>query len=250
MKNTITKRNKIWIFILITVIIFFIYVWVYLYFLERHKNIELVVSRYNENLNWLSEQPFKNYSVIVYNKGVNEDFEKPEKLKAIINLPNVGRESHTYLHHIISHYDNLADVTVFLPGSCNLAYKKTRAKNVIENVEKNYNTYFIDKIDNVYEKFKDFKMDDYKSSDQSNKQVNSETNLTMSKYRPFGVWYKTHFGDIKVSKTSYFGIFAIHKRDIWKHSKEYYKELLDELSVSSNPEVGHYYERAWGVIFY
>jgi len=28
-------------------------------------------------------------------------------------LPNVGRESHTYLHHIVEHYDSLASWTVF-----------------------------------------------------------------------------------------------------------------------------------------
>ncbi len=31
----------------------------------------------------------------------------------MIQLPNVGRETHTYLHHIVSRYDSLADWTVF-----------------------------------------------------------------------------------------------------------------------------------------
>lgn len=31
----------------------------------------------------------------------------------LINLPNVGREGHTFLHHMVQHYDNLANHTVF-----------------------------------------------------------------------------------------------------------------------------------------
>ena len=31
-------------------------------------------------------------------------------------LPNVGREAHTYLHHIVSNWDNLAEYTLFLQG--------------------------------------------------------------------------------------------------------------------------------------
>lgn len=33
-----------------------------------------------------------------------------------IPLPNVGREGHTFVHHILTHYDNLSDVTVFING--------------------------------------------------------------------------------------------------------------------------------------
>lgn len=32
------------------------------------------------------------------------------------SLPNLGREAHTYLHHIVQHYDQLATVTVFCQG--------------------------------------------------------------------------------------------------------------------------------------
>ena len=32
-------------------------------------------------------------------------------------LENVGRESHTYLHHIVEHYDELAPWTIFTQAS-------------------------------------------------------------------------------------------------------------------------------------
>jgi hypothetical protein len=72
-------------------------------------NTEIVIARYNENLNWI-EQLDNNIKITIYNKGKN-DIKYP-----FITLPNVGRESHTYLYHIIKNYDNLADLTIFCQG--------------------------------------------------------------------------------------------------------------------------------------
>ncbi len=67
--------------------------------------IELVVARYNEDLSWLKKIN-KNIKITIYNKGDPINFKN-------IKLPNVGRESHTYLTHILNNYDNLADITIF-----------------------------------------------------------------------------------------------------------------------------------------
>merc|ERR1719248_86361 len=43
-------------------------------------------------------------------------------------LPNVGRESHTYLHHIVDNYENLANWTVFTQaGEPSFGYKGHRS---------------------------------------------------------------------------------------------------------------------------
>jgi len=65
--------------------------------------IQLVVARYLENLNWLNNIPPQIQSR-VYDKSPSGD------------LPNVGREAHTYLHHIVENYDALADLTIFAQG--------------------------------------------------------------------------------------------------------------------------------------
>lgn len=70
--------------------------------------LQLVVARYNENLNWLRRVP-KEFGVVVYDKS-------GENAGSAIALPNVGREAHTYLWHIVEHYENLADFTVFCQG--------------------------------------------------------------------------------------------------------------------------------------
>jgi hypothetical protein len=65
---------------------------------------KIIVARFNENIAWLNSETD---NCIIYNKGdilntVNE-----------VPLPNMGRESDTYLHYIITNYDTLPDVVVF-----------------------------------------------------------------------------------------------------------------------------------------
>jgi hypothetical protein len=68
---------------------------------------ELVVARYREDLAWLRRVPSA-VRITVYDKS-GEPSPHPA-------LPNVGNESHSYLHHIVSHWDRLAGVTVFAQG--------------------------------------------------------------------------------------------------------------------------------------
>ena len=67
---------------------------------------EMVVARYREDISWLNLVP-KDIKVTIYNKYFLED----------IHLPNLGREAHTYLYHIIKNYDNLADYTILCQGA-------------------------------------------------------------------------------------------------------------------------------------
>lgn len=50
-------------------------------------NIEIVVSRYNEDLQWLKNKKF-GYPTTIYNKGDNDIFYKPKGCK-VIKLQNI-----------------------------------------------------------------------------------------------------------------------------------------------------------------
>ena len=76
--------------------------------------IEIVIARYNEDLTWLKKIP-KTIKITIYNKGL-DDIKIAGVKYDIIKLPNIGRESHTYLYHIINNYDNLAHKTIFCQG--------------------------------------------------------------------------------------------------------------------------------------
>ena len=68
----------------------------------------IVNARFNEDLKWLED--FTDFNIHIYNKGNNID------LKNVV-LPNIGREAHTYLTHIVNNYDNLDDFIVFCQGN-------------------------------------------------------------------------------------------------------------------------------------
>jgi hypothetical protein len=74
---------------------------------EVKKKYQFVVARYNEDIQWLF--PFKDI-VYLYNKG---NYHPSLDSFKTIALPNIGRESHTYLTHIVENYDNLAEHVLF-----------------------------------------------------------------------------------------------------------------------------------------
>jgi hypothetical protein len=69
--------------------------------------LELIVARHEEDLAWIRRVP-REFTITIYNKG-------PDLAHAHA-LPNIGREAHTYLHHLTERYNTLADVTVFVQG--------------------------------------------------------------------------------------------------------------------------------------
>jgi hypothetical protein len=219
---------------------------------ENSKHMEIVVARYNENLEWTNQGPFSKYPKVVYNKGSNDEY-VVNNLKVNYKIQNVGRESHTYLYHIINNYDNLAEITIFLPGSVNTnAYNKWKRANMLMNsLESNNNTTFIGARHKcVRDDLYNFKMDNYNSTNSNNNKINPETKLMLSRIRPFGLWYDSLFEGINIEYISYSGIFAVSREDILQKPKSYYENIIKQLSITSNPEVGHYFERSWVAIFY
>ena len=217
---------------------------------NMNQNIEIIIARYNEDLEWTLEEPFNQYKYTVYNKGDNDDFIK-DNVKKIINLPNVGKCDHTYLYHIIYNYDNLSDIVVFLPGSIDLKYKKRVAKKLLKEIEKRNTAIFISLNEtNIKKLYYNFKMDNYRTRHYSNIRKNSEKVLKKSSIRPFGLWFESIFGNLRIDCLIYYGIFSIHKDDIKQHPRSRYEMLIKGLSDHSNPEVGHYFERSWCAVFH
>ena len=111
----------------------------------QNKTSELVVARYNERLEWLKDvdekaqedQGYKLLSevnkITIYNKGDNEDFFRPTGSR-VVQLTNCGREGHSYLYHIVQHYDDLCDVTIFLPGS-SLETKRDKVMSMLSQID-------------------------------------------------------------------------------------------------------------------
>jgi len=222
---------------------------------NHHKTtIEIVVARYNEDLSWTLDEPFNRFTYIVYNKGVNEDFEK-SRVSKIISLKNIGRNDHSYLYHIVHNYDSLSDIIVFFTGSVNIERKRPRAIKILEYIEKNKNAVIIsdENFTNgpISQKLYGFELDSWCASDTQNSIAEGkDCNTQKSSFRPLGKWFSHYFHHTLTPQcVTYSGILSINKKDVLKHNKEWYTHLLHELEAGPNPEAGHYIERSWCSIF-
>jgi len=213
------------------------------------ENLQVVVATYNEDMNWLKEEPFNGLDIICYNKGKNDISQCHGPKCKVLKLPNVGRCDHTYLHHIIENYNTLAPMTVFIPASWTDDRKKSTALELIEKArtykKTNIPTTPVSQNDGVW----GFQLDEWTSTNRKNKDMNETSLLQHCPQRPFGVWYKLNFPDTPLTHIQYTGIFAVARDDIIKHPIERYKNLIKYIDSHSNPEAGHYIERAWHSIF-
>jgi len=83
---------------------------------------EVVIARYREALDWAVGLP---YPVVIYNHMPPEEDcplldggkgPLPDNWTRIGLAPNIGREAHCYLTHILGRWESLADRTAFLQG--------------------------------------------------------------------------------------------------------------------------------------
>jgi hypothetical protein len=82
--------------------------------LLTRENVEVIISRHNEDISWSDM-----YASIrtVYEKSDELNVLKVRTPGNVVRLANLGRESHTYLTHIVNNYGTLAELTVFSQGS-------------------------------------------------------------------------------------------------------------------------------------
>ena len=222
-----------------------------------HK-LQLVISRYAEDLSWLlTERLLQPYvsSCIIYNKG---DADLPEAVisavSKVVALPNVGKCDHTYLHHIVTGLQGehvLADFTVFVPGS---VLGEDRKKTVLWNSILEFESGATKRALSVHKEefptnWNNFSLDRYKTAFPPNALKNNGTEMLPAPIRPFGAWYQSVFGSAKKQAPCWAGgCFYARRSAIERNELQLYKNLLDQTSTHVNPEVGHYIERVWGVL--
>jgi hypothetical protein len=77
---------------------------------------DLVIARYQESLDWVLEVP-ENFRVHIYNKGAPDvSASVRDRASTFVALRNAGRESDTYLTHMLEHGPGTGEFTVFSQG--------------------------------------------------------------------------------------------------------------------------------------
>ncbi len=81
------------------------------------KTYEILIARYNENIEWLFNLD-ERWNITIYNKGSKFDnidlLYKRRSNLTIIDIDNIGREGETIARYMKDRYNNYADLTVFL----------------------------------------------------------------------------------------------------------------------------------------
>ncbi|QHV98347.1 DUF3431 domain-containing protein [Spirosoma endbachense] len=199
--------------------------------------LELVVAHYTENLNWLRNLP-AGIRLTVYDKSPDQSAGSDAIL-----LPNIGREAHTYLYHIVSRYDSLADWTLFAQGKPfdhAFDFKKTVKS-------------FVDKSGDVNDPVQ-------KPFHWLGHLIDTDDNRGERLFQP---WSKNEDGrglDLRGFHQALFDTagpalytfvlgaqFAIHRDAIRQQSLAFYERAL-AVSITF-PDAAHCFERSWDRVF-
>jgi hypothetical protein len=201
------------------------------------KNYMLIVARYNEDTEWVRKYV---PNVVIYNKGSKENIDDT-LWPYVVDLPNVGREAHTFLWHIVHNYHNLSEVLVFL--QCNYSDHLEGTLGDLLTLEKDHSDNLIDStIWNHNASYYEFRIREWK-----------ETNLrptTMNEC--YGQWYERLFGKSfphDYTKVYPGAIFSVKRDVVLRYPKELYESLLEEVSCDVAPEACHFMERTWSKMF-
>jgi len=202
----------------------------------------LIIARYDEDIEWVKK--YNDFNITIYNKGNKlED----EPFYKIINLENKGRESQSWLYHIVNNYYQLDEINVFLQGKIDdldcMAF--SNPNDYLEKINK-YG--FAASRYGLLGPFHwDWNVNIEKDIRYKRQWENNEISRSSIGFRNFS---KKLFPDIPLFvATSYGGCFAVKKDMILLQSIGFYEELLDILSKNKNPIEGHYMERLWCYIF-
>lgn len=204
---------------------------------------QLVLAHYQEDLQWLCEQNWD--QVIIYTKGpqwsaLNVDFRK-------IQLPNIGREAHTYLHHIVSNYDNLADITIFSQAGLADHVDDVRITSFVRRA-----------VDARQHGMAGFgPKDRFRHWEGIRHHGKWAQELESGAMRPAGLtpeeFYQWIFGEKPPPYIPFYpgAIFGVHRHAVLARPKSFHQRLLEyfERLGHSNPEEAHYMERFWIAVF-
>jgi hypothetical protein len=213
-------------------------------------SVHIVIARYNESLSWLLDlEPLAanyNMTFYVYDKGMGS---APSLSFATVHynrLPNIGREAHTYLHHIVDvglHAD-IEGITVFMQGRIDdhLFFDSKYAQHVSAMIE------------------------DARENGTSSKNAichamgdsSAHYNFRLRYYKGFldpapcalGPWFETVMGCKFPEQARWWAgaIFAVQNKKMAIRSVEWYTQLRDRLDTNM-PELAHFMERSWLYVF-
>jgi len=227
----------------------------------------LVIARFKEPLDWLSLlTPSQRSSVWIYNKG-GEAEEAPLRAMAalfgipahqVVSLPNVGRESHTYLSHVIAEYDRLPERILFVQGNP-FDHLRPVVSRDAAGISAWYNAWCADidahgiTVSNLINSLSCRDCPPGHELTAPEWRIHEWAGPLEPATEALGPWMRRHVGlDDSAPRGRllwYMGAcFGISRQCAARRPRAYYENLRDQVSTR-NPEAGHFMERSWFYIF-
>ena len=213
--------------------------------MDPKPTMDIVIAHYNEDLSWLEDDID---SCHIYSKG-GEKNAPPYPHKAI---PNIGREGHTYLHHLIENYESLADVTLFLQGHIDdhIPFGIDEVKRRALETKPGQVTTFPFRELETFDHWDGIPWEEYPSWKKWSSMVRVNAAKTPAEY------WRIFFPGREIPASLGFApgaLFAVRRETIQQHSRDFYRLMMQEFFLGDmahvNPETGHHAERFWLAIW-
>jgi len=213
----------------------------------------VIITRYNEKVDWINYIIDSVDQIIIYNKGFNDaifkDYVPPAKV-IIKKLPNIGRIDHTIAYHILENWDNLPDTLISLPASILMCMKKGHYLNAMRKrfnlVKDRYHGYYSPRFHKVNSATFNYSIDGYQAEGFCNRNNNP---FIKSQFKDFREWKESVVDTRPIHYVGMRGMFIVSKENILHIDRNIYSNLLESLSVGDNIENGHFAERIWAHLF-
>lgn len=226
----------------------------------------MVVARYNEDISWTHTAAQFGVDVVIYDKSNPElsNFgDKRQISESLVQLTNVGKESHTYLRHIVDNYDSLYDFEIFTQGEIRDHVTEQHFWSNIMHLGED--TPFVDlSFTFKYQCLSENVQNRLKAEQPTNPHVNLMDDRQSNVEKGYGdylgdrdffemVYGKEYDTDLYFH-VGVHGLFAASRETIRRHPKSTYEMLLNmfdpglvgDLQVMSS---GYKMEHFWNILF-
>lgn len=215
-------------------------------------SLGIVVARYKEPLDpWIPVAD----KVFLYAKGgipQSNDSVDHGIFHSYSALPNIGREGHTYLTHIVEHYDDLQDIIIF--SQADPFDLLSPVVNTTQQLVKVGETVGQDEIeafnDSLFHDTDDWAKINWTDPKEKLWMTPSQLKtLVYSEYTPAQFWSLVfrECGHPAVIRSYHGAIFAVRRETLRTQPKDVWERALAEFNKANvvNPEIGFFWERFW-----
>jgi len=211
-------------------------------------SLDIVVAHHNEDLLWLKD--VAQYCTVYVKGSVPGCFPRFGKIR---QLPNIGREGHTYLYHIILNYDKLADITIFVQGAIDdhVACSITDMTEACSRMDGSSVLIFpsSDAVSRELVRFDEWEGIQWACHPCLDKWATMGMKSANSTPAEYFAQYLGN-GSIPLCLGYVSGaVFAVPRRLIQSRSLKFYERLMEAMFLGTmkhvNPETGFYMERFW-----